>query len=50
MKRTVNNSIENVSFDNFKFDVLSENEMKEVRGGGKPRSRDKDVYDVEELL
>ncbi|MBN2635370.1 MAG: hypothetical protein JXR61_03810 [Prolixibacteraceae bacterium] len=34
--------------DNFGFDVLSQEEMNEVRGGGTPKSRDKDIYEFEE--
>lgn len=51
MKRIVNNSNEKVNFNSFNFDVLSNNEMLKVRGGGdeKPKSREKDVYDLEEL-
>ncbi|WP_319481023.1 hypothetical protein [uncultured Draconibacterium sp.] len=30
------------------FEVLSEEAMNEVRGGGQPKSRDKDIYDFEE--
>ena len=30
------------------FEVLSEEAMTEVRGGGTPRSRDKDIYDFRE--
>ncbi|MCY1722786.1 hypothetical protein OU798_20735 [Prolixibacteraceae bacterium Z1-6] len=30
------------------FDVLSSSEMNEVRGGTKPKSRDKDVFDYDE--
>ena len=30
------------------FEVLSEEGLKEVRGGGKPKTRDKDIYDFEE--
>ena len=50
MKRTVKNSNENVSFNNFSFEVLTNNEMLKVRGGGdpKPKTRDKDIYDIEE--
>ncbi len=33
------------------FETLSDKEMLKVRGGGdlKPKTRDKDIYDVEEL-
>ena len=34
--------------DNFVFEVLSQIELSEVRGGGQPRSRDKDIYEFEE--
>ncbi|SES67071.1 hypothetical protein SAMN05444285_101142 [Draconibacterium orientale] len=30
------------------FDVLTEEAMNEVRGGGTPKSRDKDIFDFEE--
>jgi hypothetical protein len=30
------------------FEILSEEAMSEVRGGGTPKTRDKDVYDFEE--
>jgi len=30
------------------FEVLCEEAMNEVRGGGTPKSRDKDVFDFEE--
>jgi hypothetical protein len=30
------------------FEVLTLDELNEVRGGGTPRSRDKDVFDFEE--
>ncbi|WP_319502458.1 hypothetical protein [uncultured Draconibacterium sp.] len=30
------------------FEVLSEEAMNEVRGGGTPNSRDKDIFDFEE--
>jgi len=33
----------------FGFEVLTENEMIEVRGGADPVTRDRDVYDVEEV-
>ena len=36
------------NLDNFSFDVLSQDELNEVRGGGTPRSRDKDIYDFRE--
>jgi hypothetical protein len=34
-------------FDLFSSETLSENEMMDVRGGSRPKSRDKDVYDDE---
>ena len=34
--------------DNFDFEVLSQEELNEVRGVGTPNSRDKDIYDFEE--
>ena len=33
----------------FGFELLSEKEMLNVRGGGRPRPRSKDEYDLEEL-
>lgn len=30
------------------FEVLTEEALNEIRGGGKPKSRDKDIYDFEE--
>ncbi|WP_319266326.1 hypothetical protein [uncultured Draconibacterium sp.] len=30
------------------FEVLSDEAMNEVRGGGTPKTRDKDIYDFEE--
>ena len=30
------------------FEVLSQEAMNEVRGGGQPNSRDKDIFDFEE--
>jgi hypothetical protein len=30
------------------FEVLSEEAMSEVRGGGVPKTRDKDIYEFEE--
>ena len=33
---------------NREFEMLSEEAMTEVRGGGTPRSRDKDIFDFEE--
>ncbi|SES67042.1 hypothetical protein SAMN05444285_101141 [Draconibacterium orientale] len=36
------------NLDNFGFDVLSQEELNEVRGGGTPKSRDKDIFDFEE--
>ncbi|MDX8339900.1 hypothetical protein SLH46_11940 [Draconibacterium sp. IB214405] len=38
----------NKKLNNFGFEILSRNELNEVRGGGKPKSRDKDVFDFEE--
>ena len=32
----------------FSLEVLSADEMNEVRGGSRPKSRDKDVYDLDE--
>ncbi|MEN8116891.1 MAG: hypothetical protein ABFS16_07925 [Bacteroidota bacterium] len=36
------------TFEKFGFDLLNEKEMSEIRGGGKPKSRDQDVFDLEE--
>ena len=36
------------NLNNFVFDVLSHEELNEVRGGGTPKSRDKDIFDFEE--
>ncbi|WP_321344300.1 hypothetical protein [uncultured Draconibacterium sp.] len=30
------------------FEVLTSDELMEVRGGGTPKTRDKDIYDFEE--
>ena len=32
----------------FGFEPLTENELNIVRGGGTPKSRDKDIFDFEE--
>ena len=34
--------------DNFGFDVLTHEELNELRGGGTPKSRDKDIFEFEE--
>ncbi|WP_321995766.1 hypothetical protein [Draconibacterium orientale] len=34
--------------NNIDFEILSEDALNEVRGGGQPRSRDKDIFDFEE--
>ncbi len=48
MKRVQGLSTEN-TFEVLGFDVLTSNEMNEVRGGIEPpRSRDKDIYDFDE--
>ena len=47
MKRIEGQSTEN-NFEILGFDVLTTNEMSEVRGGTEPKSRDKDIYDLEE--
>ena len=39
---------EKVNFSVQGFDVLSENEMLKVRGGVDPKTRDKDIYDIDE--
>ncbi len=48
MKRSYNNT-EEKNFNSFGFDVLNSNEMLKVRGGEdvRPRTRDKDVFDLE---
>ncbi len=48
MKRSFANTKEKRNFAG--FNVLSANEMLQVRGGGdvRPRTRDKDIYDLEE--
>ena len=33
---------------NCDFELLSEEAMNEVRGGGTPKSRDKDIFEFEE--
>ncbi|WP_297099802.1 hypothetical protein [uncultured Draconibacterium sp.] len=43
---TIHNT--SLELDNFGFDVLSQEELNEVRGGGQPKSRDKDIFDFEE--
>lgn len=48
MKKTIDNSVENFQ----SFDILSENEMMQVRGGGDPippTTRDRDIFDDEEV-
>nr|WP_320000501.1 hypothetical protein [uncultured Draconibacterium sp.] len=47
MKRVQFESIEN-TFEVKGFEVINEKAMSEVRGGGTPRSRDKDIYEFEE--
>ena len=47
MKRVQFQSTEN-TFENFDFEVINEEAMSNVRGGGQPKSRDKDIYDFEE--
>lgn len=44
MKVIANFFTENVSG----FEVLSSEDLNEVRGGGTPKTRDKDVFDFEE--
>ncbi len=47
MKAIITN-VENLS--GFNFEVLTENEMMEVRGGdGRPVTRDRDVWDEEQV-
>jgi hypothetical protein len=47
MKRSYKNTEETAKFN--AFDALKENEMIQVRGGAdtKPRSRDKDIFDLD---
>jgi len=47
MKRVQELSTEN-TFEGLSFEVLTSNEMNEVRGGGRPKSRDKDVFDMDD--
>ena len=47
MKRTEGQSTEN-TFGVFGFEVLTAEQMNELRGGTNPKSRDKDVLDVED--
>ena len=48
MKRILEDISEKMNFSVFGFDVLSENEMLKVRGGIKPKTRDRDIYDIDE--
>ncbi len=32
----------------FGFETLNNEQLSEVRGGGRPRSKDKDIFDLEE--
>ena len=34
--------------ENLIFDVLSQEELNNVRGGGTPKTRDKDIFEFEE--
>ena len=36
------------NIDDFNFEILTKYELNEVRGGGTPKSRDKDIYEFEE--
>jgi hypothetical protein len=47
MKRGQFQSTEN-TFEVFGFEVINEEAMSEVRGGGVPKTRDKDIYEFEE--
>ena len=47
MKRVQFQLTEN-TFEGKGFEVIHEEAMSEVRGGGTPRSRDKDIFDFEE--
>jgi len=42
----MNTSEKNI-FETLSFEILTSNEMNEIRGGGdiRPKSRDKDIYD-----
>lgn len=47
MKRVLGQTTEN-TFANFNFDVLTNEEMRTLKGGeeSKPKSRDRDVFDT----
>nr|WP_321357067.1 hypothetical protein [uncultured Draconibacterium sp.] len=47
MKRGQLQSTEN-TFEVFGFEVITKEAMSEVRGGGTPKTRDKDIFDFEE--
>lgn len=47
MKKVQGQSTEN-TFEVFGFEVLNENELMEVRGGGQPYSKDRDMFDEDE--
>ncbi|WP_303924228.1 hypothetical protein [Draconibacterium sediminis] len=36
------------NIEDFNFEILTRNELNELRGGGQPNSRDKDIYEFEE--
>ncbi len=47
MKSLQGQSTDN-TFEVFGFEVLTTKEMNELRGGTRPKSRDKDILDVED--
>ena len=49
MKRNLGRLNEKVNFEFPGFEKLNAEEMLKVRGGGKPKTREKDVYDLEEV-
>ena len=50
MKKVLGQATE-TSFETLNFDVLTNEEMNTIKGGvdSKPKSRDKDVFDLEEV-
>lgn len=50
MKRVLGQTTE-TSFETLNFDVLTNEEMNTIKGGidSRPKSREKDVYDLEEV-
>ena len=47
MKRVQFESTEN-TFEVFGFEVINEKAMSEVRGGGTPKTSDKDIFEFDE--